>query len=90
MSKLVEVNKTTLDGKAGMNIYIANLGWIGVVPPCTTMVRVLAPNQRVRVVAHETMGLPWGDYQRPKQNVAEVDLNVDDDDGEYTDEDYYD
>ena len=67
LAKLSEVDQVVIDGGVGMDLEIANFGWIGILPPRTAMVKTFAPSTGVRVVKTSPMALPadWGEYKTP-------------------------
>jgi hypothetical protein len=67
LAKLIEVNQVVVDEEVGMDIAIANFGWIGFASGRTAMIKVYAPSSGVRVVCTPTMGLPGnvGHYRTP-------------------------
>jgi ribosome biogenesis GTPase A len=67
LAKLVEVNQTVVDYEVGMDVAIANFGWIGFACSRTAMIKVYAPNSGVRVVCTPTIALPSnvGHYRTP-------------------------
>ena len=71
LAKLVEVNQTVVESEVGMDVAIANFGWIGFACNRTAMIKVYAPNSGVRVVCSPTIALPSnvGHYRTPPAPV---------------------
>ena len=67
LAKLIEINQTVVDREIGMDIAIANFGWIGFACNRTAMIKVYAPNSGVHVVCSPTLALPSnvGYYRTP-------------------------
>lgn len=97
LSKLAEVDQVIIDAGVGMDLEIANFGWIGILPARMAMVRTFAPSAGVKVKKTPALALPvdWGEYRRPpakkqggkKRADAHEDESSDDDNGEYDDYD---
>lgn len=73
LAKLVEVNQTVVEYEVGMDVAIANFGWIGFACSRTAMIKVYAPNSGVRVVCTPTIALPSnvGHYRIPPAPVKQ-------------------
>jgi ribosome biogenesis GTPase A len=66
LSQLHMVNEVVIERNVGIDLAIANFGWLGILVPRTTMIRSYAPSSGVRVSHHPTLGLPFefGEYIR--------------------------
>jgi 50S ribosome-binding GTPase len=80
LSRLVQVNSVIVEANMGMDIAIANFGWLGLVSRNTCLVQTFAPKTGVRVVSHAALALPpsVGSYEIPK--ALDDDEREDDDD----------
>ena len=65
LAKLHQVNEVICDRGVGMNIAVANFGWLSILPPRPAMVKTFAPSTGVRVMNHSALALPsdWGPYE---------------------------
>jgi hypothetical protein len=97
LAKLTEVDQVIIDGGVGMDLEVANFGWIGILPSRIAMVKTFAPSTGVTVKKTPALALPidWGEYRRPstdkkngKKRVDSLDdESSDDENGEYDDDD---
>lgn len=97
LAKLTEVKQVIVEAGVGMDIAIANFGWIGFLSQRTAMVKAFAPNSGILVVCRRTLALPsaFGAYKRPprtakggKRRSRDDSDEEDDSDDEYSVEDY--
>jgi len=73
---LVEVHKVVLEGGVGIDLCVANFGWLGLLLPQTALIRVCAPHVGVKVNVYPTLGLPpsFGSYDRLVQDDDKYEL----------------
>jgi ribosome biogenesis GTPase A len=66
LAKLEEIHQVIVERNHGVDIAIANFGWLGVLMPRTTMIKIFAPKTGIRVNNYDALALPsdWGDYDR--------------------------
>lgn len=76
ITNLVNIHQVVLDPNEGMDIMLANFGWLGVLMPRTAMVRVCTPKEGVQVGHFAPLALPpaWGEYK----NSVKVGSNEED------------
>lgn len=92
LAQLDKVHEIVIERQVGMDITVANFGWLGILTPRTALVRTYAPSTGVRVSNHPTIGLPseWGDFERPgEEEESTADEYVDEFD-EFMDSDDFD
>lgn len=89
LTKLSEIDQVIVDAHVGMDITIANFGWIGFLSSQTTMIKTFAPSTGVRVVSHQALALPSsvGKYKMPAKAKKERTAKGDDGSGEDPDDD---
>lgn len=88
LTQLTEVHQVIIENGVGMDICVANFGWIGFLASRTAMVKTFAPSTGVKVSSHPTLALPpsFGPYRIPQETDEESD-GSDDDDDEFLDND---
>jgi hypothetical protein len=66
LAKLEEVHEVIVERNQGVDVAIANFGWLGVLMPRTAMIKVFAPKTGIRINNYDALALPpdWGDYDK--------------------------
>lgn len=81
--ELVEIHQVILEPNEGMDVMLANFGWLGVLMPRTAKITVFTPQTGVKVGHAAPIAFPisWGDYKNSIQVGSNEEQNkVEDED----------